>query len=600
MPRRLAVLAVILAVSAAVYLPVSGHLFLDYDDPQYVLRNTHLSRGAIGERIVWALTSVGYASNWHPLTWLSHLADWELFGADPRGHHLVSLSLHMLAAALLLLVLEAYTAAFWPSALAVGVFALHPLHVESVAWVSERKDVLSAVFWAASLGAYLFYVRRPGAVRYLLASFMFVLGLLSKPMVVTLPLVLLVLDFWPLGRWRKETGTGGAAPAFHLLLEKAPLLALSACSAVLTYIAQRRGGSIITTEEYRLPVRLANALVSCAAYLAKAVWPGRLAVFYPYRVNPAAWKLALSGALVVLISSVAVAQIRRRPYIAAGWLWYLIALLPVIGLVQVGGQAMADRYTYIPLTGIVLAAAWLSAEAVRSRPRLRAWIGVSWAAALILLSAATARQVGYWRDSETLYRRALRVTEGNYLAENNLGVLRHWQGRYGEAEEHFRRALAVWPRYPSAWINLGNARLRLGDTDGAYQAYRRAMELDRRDARAPYNMGLIAARRRRWREAEKLYREALRLDPDNAEALTNLASVLMVLGREDEALASLDRAIGRNPDLEAARFNRGLIFLRRGGFGEAAAEFRETRRINPASREAAAALEEVLKKGRAR
>jgi hypothetical protein len=432
--RRAVVLALLLAAATAALLwPAGGFAFLNYDDNQYLTLNPRVTPGLTLDGAAWAFTSVGYAFNWHPLTWLSHMADVSLFGLDPRGHHLVNVLLHAANAALLFALLRALTGALWAPALVAALFAAHPLHVESVAWVSERKDLLSTLLGLATLAAYLRHLRRPGRWSLLPALAAFVLGLLAKPMLVGLPLLMLVLDFWPLGRLR--------GPRARRLLEKLPFLALAAAAAGVTYVAQLRGGALKGLQEVGLPVRAANALVAYVWYAAKALWPAGLTIFYPYP-DPAGegfWWRALAAALGLgLVTAAALRLARRAPYVLAGWLWYVATLLPVVGLVQAGLQAVADRYTYLPLAGLFLAAAWGGAAAAPRRRRAAALAPVACALALAAFAGAARAQLGVWRDSVALFEHALAVTQDNFVAELNLSAALREQGRVAEADRHFQ------------------------------------------------------------------------------------------------------------------------------------------------------------------
>jgi hypothetical protein len=361
------------AAVAAAYAPLWDAGFAGLDDHLYVSGNPHVQQGLTREGVAWALGSTK-ASNWHPLTWLSLMLDCQLFGAGAGSHHLVNVGFHVANSVLLFLVLRRMTGRRWPSALVVALFALHPLHVESVAWVAERKDVLSTLFWILTMGAYVRYARRPGVLRYLPVFAFLLLGLMAKPMLVTLPFVLLLLDYWPLGRLaRAEAGATGLAPSgevaggrrakvWRLVLEKVPLLVLAAASCVVTFAVQRHGEAVMPLERLALPARMANAAVSCVAYLGKMVWPQGLTVLYPYPADRPAWEVAAAAAFLLAVTAAAAALVRRRPYLAVGWFWYLGTLVPVIGLVQVGEQPMADRYTYVPLIGTFIMVAWAAGD----------------------------------------------------------------------------------------------------------------------------------------------------------------------------------------------------------------------------------------------
>ena len=527
---RPAIVALALALLVAVsFGGVAGLGFIEeYDDYQYVTRNQAVLSGLTWAGLRWAFTSVGYAFNWHPLTWLSHMADVSLFGLDPRGHHLVSLALHTLNSLLLLQVLRRATGVLWPSALVAALFAVHPLRVESVAWVAERKDVLSAFFWLAATGAYVRYARRPSVARYAAVVLLFALGLLAKPMLVTLPLTLVLLDVWPLNRLRPAPGARRAGPAPGgpgVLVEKVPLLLLSGASAALTVVAQNRGGALGT--DYPAPLRAQNALLSLARYLGKTLWPQDLAVVYPFpwRGIPA-WQWAAAAVMVLAVTAAAVRWRRRCPAVLWGWLWFLVTLAPVIGLLQAGDQAMADRYTYIPHVGLLVMAVWGLRELARGRPRGRVVLAALAAAALAALPVLTQRQVRIWRDGVTLFTHARAVTPGNWIAEINLGMYYMNRGEKTKAVEHFRETIRARPDHVRGHFNLGVALYESGSLEEAAGQYRQALALDPHFGEAHCNLGVVLLMRGRTEEAVLHFREALRANPRDEVAAGNLEQAL--------------------------------------------------------------------------
>jgi len=564
--------ALLLAVAtAAVYLPVTGYQFVEYDDNQYVTANPRVQAGLTPGGVAWAFTSIGYASNWHPLAWLSHMLDVELFGLSAGGHHLTSLLLHLASTVLLFLFLVRSTGARGPSAFAAALFALHPLHVESVAWVAERKDVLAAFFWFLTMAAWLGWLRRPGPGRYLLAVFVFALALLSKPMAVTLPFALLLIDWWPLGRLPARAGAGSLAALPRLVVEKVPLFALAAASGWLTWLAQRRGGSVVEIELIPFGQRAVNAVVSYGRYVQKMFWPTGLAPFYPYPAH--SWsqmiqgEAVLSGLAIATATAAAIATARRIPCLAVGWFWYLGTLVPVIGLVQVGMQSHADRYTYIPLVGLFILAGFGSARLARSRPAARFVAG---AAAILLtaaLAVATRVQTGVWRDSVTLFERILRVNPDDERAPGfasvhlNLGANLMERGRTAEAAEQFLLAARGRPDFWKARYNLGNAYGALGRT----------------------------------REAEVEYRAAIRIDAAAAPAWNNLGALLHTEGSVAEAAAAYTEALRLNPGFAEAHFNLGLLLAGQGRVGQAEAHYREALRLHPDYPDARRELERLLR-----
>ena len=500
------IILVLVILTFAAYWRVLGNGFVEYDDDQYVYANKHIQQGITAESLRWAF-NVGYASNWHPLTWISHMVDWRLFGDKPMGHHLVSLLLHILNTVLLFLVIRRMTSrpgstqagSLWKSAFVAALFAVHPLHVESVAWISERKDVLSTFFWLLTMGAYVLYSEKPGVKRYLPVFFLYALGLMAKPMLVTLPLVLLLLDYWPIRTKRPWT---------RLVLEKTPLLALSAFSCAITFIAQARGESIASSYVYPPGIRIANALVGYVTYLWKMLWPNKLAVIYPHPYVLPLWKTMFAAVLLICISLVVLKARRRHPYLLTGWAWYLIALVPVVGFVQVGWQAVANRYTYVPLIGLFVMIAWGVPEILRLRERQgeRTRIAVITAACLIILVLATGTwvQVGYWRDSTVLFEHALACTRNNFLAHDALGAALLSEERYAEAEAQERAALKVFPEFAQGYYNLGTMLQRQGKYYEAIKAYQQALTLDPHFGMAHNNLavalGCVGDYEEAWKE----------------------------------------------------------------------------------------------------
>ncbi len=529
-------IAVALAVLVlGVYWQVGGHAFVVMDDGEYVFQNPVVARGLTLDGISWALTTFHF-SNWHPLTWLSHMTDVSLFGLDAGWHHRVNLLFHLLNTELLFLVLWRMTGGMWQSAFVAALFGVHPLHVESVAWVSERKDVLSTLFWILTMGAYLRYVRRPGAGRYVPVAASLALGLMCKPMLVTLPFVLLLLDWWPLGRlapadaphvppWRVSVPV-----LARLAREKIPLFVLSAAACAATYLAQQKGGAVTSVELYPPGLRLANATVSYVTYLRKLVWPSSLSVFYPHPAALPPWEVWGSAALLLAVTAAAAWQRRRRPYLAVGWLWYAGTLVPVIGLVQVGAQASADRYTYVPLIGIFLAVAWGVPPALSGLRLRRVLSGALAAVSLTALSTAAWVQAGHWRDSVTLFSRAEAVTEGNWLALNNLGAAYQMLGQHHRAVACSKEAVRIKPDYALAWTTLGLAYENLGQLPEAVASSREAVRIKPDFALAWNNLGVAYAKLGELRQAVACFQEAVRIKPDFTLARNNLGLACARLG----------------------------------------------------------------------
>jgi tetratricopeptide (TPR) repeat protein len=516
------------------------------------------------------------------------MLDVELFGPSAGWHHRMNVLYHLLNMELLFLVLFRMTGGLWQSAFVAALFGVHPLHVESVAWVAERKDVLSTLFWMLTMGAYLRYARDPGIGRYLLVAVLFALGLMCKPMLVTLPFVLLLLDGWPLGRLAPADSS--VPPSlrryvpvfFRRVWEKVPLLGLSAISCGITYLAQAKGGAVSQLEHVPFGLRISNALVSYVIYLGKTVWPSSLAVFYPHpatiHANIPAWEIA--GAILLLcgLSIIALRDGHRRPYLAVGWLWYLGALIPVIGLVQVGSQAMADRYTYVPLIGIFIAIAWCI-PAVLSGWRFRRLALGLLGGLLVALSAAAWSQVGYWRDSVRLLSRAVAITDRNWLAMNNLGVSYEKLGQYQQAIGYYREALRIKPDDAKAWYNLGVSYEKLGQYQQAIGYYREALRIKPDDAKAWYNLGVSYEKLGQYQQAIGYYREALRIKPDYAKAWNNLGVSYEKLGQYQQAIGNYREALRIKPDISEAWINLGVSYSKLGQHQQAIASYREALRI---------------------
>ena len=544
-------LAVLLATSVLVaYAGVRQHDFVNFDDPEYVVQNRHVTSGLTFANVAWSLTAV-HSANWHPLTWMSHMLDCSLHGLDPGGHHVTNVLLHALATVLLFFALRTMTGAPGRSAFVAALFALHPRNVESVAWISERKDVLSAVFWTGAMWAHAAYAQRSTLPRYLAVALLLGLGLLAKPMVVTLPAALLLLDLWPLRRIR-VAGIGDdattdvrtpaplAVPA--VVREYAPLFAIALAAAIVTFLAQRSSGAVATLAALPLGFRLQNAVVTYAGYLWSLLWPTQLAVFYPYRTLPVA-EVSAALALLVALSVLAWRTRRTRPYLLVGWLWYLGTLVPVIGIVKAGDQAMADRFTYLPAIGIFLAATWAIADAASRDPRTRRALVPAAVLVAIACLLTTRRQVEHWRDSVTLFRHALAVTSRNHLAELNLAAALVERGDVAAGLEHARAAQALRPDDVKVLATLGTALARSGHGDEAESAYRRALQSDPDSVLAWLGMAVLHAEREQWADAERAYAEVLRREPEHAKAHAGLGFVLSAQARHADAIVQYRAAI---------------------------------------------------------
>lgn len=580
-------------ITFCLYAPVLFHQFVNYDDQQYVTDNPRVQAGLTWRGFVWSFGF--YAGNWHPLAWLSHMLDCECYGAWAGGHHLTSLLIHITSALLLFTLLNRMTQALWRSAMVAALFAWHPLHVESVAWVAERKDVLCASFWMLTLLAYHAYVtnRRsspalkgpPAASRftmgakwwYTVSLACFVLALLSKPMAVTLPLVLLLLDFWPLKR-RPAPGNRARFLA-GLVGEKIPFLLLAAGDCLLTLRAQQI--AIVSTAGLTVSQRAAHAALAYAHYLWAALVPVKLAVYYPYQIHVSAGAVAAAGAVLAAVTVLGLVNLRQRPYLIVGWLWFLGALVPVIGLVQVGDQAWADRYTYLPLVGVFVMAVWLVADWVKRRLVLLAvFAGV--AGAMIVL---TARQVECWQDTRTLFEHAKAVTPRNYLAITMLGSILAEEHQYAEAIACYRQALEYEPTFPEAHFFMGAVLDEQGRLDEALAEYRQALWFKPTQEQTHIFMGIALGKEKKYEEAVAHYTAALNLNPDSAVAHNNLARLYHTEGRFEEAISHYQAALQLDPKLALAHNNLGILLIQKGLLAAGVDQLRAALRLKPGSSE---------------
>jgi protein O-mannosyl-transferase len=569
---------VLLVATFAVYLQVYNFGFLNYDDPDYVTDNAHVRKGLTRDGVAWAFTTT-FAANWFPLTWLSHMLDVQLFGLQSGRHHLVNVLLHAIGTLLLFGFIERITGAPWKSAFVAFVFALHPLHVESVAWIAERKDVLNGVFWFLTLWMYLKYTRKPGVLPYASMLLLFCCGLMSKQMIVTLPFVALLLDFWPLKRFQTSPR--------RIILEKLPLFGLAIAASLVAYLVQQRGGAISSFNELPFALRMENALVSYCAYIARLFWPVDLAVFYPFPASVPLWQATSASLALAGITAVALISIKRRPYLTVGWLWYLITLSPVIGIIQIGLQSRADRYTYIPLIGIAIMLAWGLPDLLQRFPYRGVVLAALSGAACSAWLVVTWHTVPHWRNSISLFSHAIRATDRNFVACNNLGAALRREGRLEEAMMHFEEAIAIKAQDGDAQNNLGEVLLALGKVDDATPHIMEALRLQPDSPAAHVNLGAILNRRGRFEEAEAQYRMALLRNPDSAEAHCGLGACLSE--RKDrlaEALQELLLAVSLKPEYADAHYNLGRVLGLTGRTEEAKAQFSETIRIDPSNAEA--------------
>jgi protein O-mannosyl-transferase len=580
-----AAFSVSVLLAAAVFLAFGQtlrHEFVNYDDNLYFYSNPQVQAGLTWHGVMWAFRT-GETNNWHPLTWLSLMLDVTLFGTAPAGPHLTNIILHAANTVLLFLLLRRLTGAHWRSAFVAALFALHPLHVESVAWVSERKDMLSACFGLLALLMYARYARagaKPPASRdYWLALLLYALALMSKPMMVTLPFVMLLLDWWPLGRFEPTVARSRSSVLGRLMFEKLPLIALSAVSSMVTLVYQKKAIQSLT--HITIGIRIVNAVVSYGRYLGKMFWPVNLAVPYPH-TGYASFELCCLSAVLIAAVCLVVYRLRSNfPFLVTGWFWYLGMLVPVIGLVQVGMQSMADRYTYLPLVCVFIMLTW-GADKILKRWELSATAICPMA--LLVLAACTARtidQLRVWQDSETLFRHALAVTDDNFIAHNNLGLALMQTGRVEDAVPHFRQALSIRPAFAEAHNNLGNALLQTGSAGEALEHFREASRLMPDSASVHYDLGNALSQIGHYGEAIAQYELALRIKPDFAEARYNLGNALLRSGKAAEAIAQYEQALRIRPDHPETHCNLGNALLDLGRAAEARTHYEQALRIKP-------------------
>jgi Tfp pilus assembly protein PilF len=596
----------LIAINLAVFAPVRTFDFVSYDDPWYVTQNLNVVGGLSWHALWWALTA-GYLFYWHPVTWLSHMVDAQMFGLHAGGHHVTNLLLHMGSTLALFGFLRRATGAVGRSAVVAALFAVHPLHVESVAWIAERKDVLSALALMLTFWAYVVYAQTPTTRRYLVVLSSFAVGLMAKPMLVTVPVVLLLLDIWPLHRLAVQSERHGTTTAgsesqrgivTSLLLEKLPLFVLAVAVSVATFLVQVQVGAVGSLIQLSLGFRLANALLSYVKYIQLMLWPAGLAVFYPYPpMLPPWWQVIAAAAVLVAVSVAVVRAANRRPYLSVGWFWYLVMLLPVIGLFQSGDQLMADRFTYVPLVGLFLVVAWGGADLLAGWPRLRPAVVVAAVLAVGGCAAASRVQVEYWRNSETLWRRALAVTTLNHRAHAALGGLLAEQGKTDEAIAEYRAALRIVPGQAEWRNNLGLLYTRQGKVVEAMGQYAIAARMRPDFADAHNNLGAMLARAGRTNEAITEYTAALRINPSYALAHQNLALALAGAGRLDEALRECLAALALDPSNADWHYQAASLFHRLGNSRAARAHLEDALRLNPQHDAARRALDEIARQG---
>ena len=587
---EIAIAAALAIVTFAIYAQVIGHQFITLDDPTYIQENPMVNHGVTHAGLAWAFTTF-YATNWHPLTWISHMIDCQFFGTNAGRHLLVNALIHAANTLLVFWFLLRTAHARWPSALVAALFALHPLHVESVAWVSERKDTLSTFFGLLSLIAYVRYAKAPSISRYAWVAIMLALGLLAKPMLVTWPFVMLLLDYWPLGRLagpmakehrRGASHKGAATGIASLVWEKLPLFALVAASAFITFLAQSHGGAVRTFTDAPITLRVSNALVSYAKYLLLTFWPNDLAVYYPFAwAGIPAWQIIGAAVLLIGITAFCFSQRKIRPYLIVGWLWFLGTLVPVIGLVQVGGQIMADRYFYIPSIGLFIALVFGLADIARSwrvAPLLSGGIALG---VLLILATLTNAQIQRWRDSFTLFEHTLTVTPPNLRIENSLALAMGASGRYDEAAAHLEKTLQIDPNFYDGLVGMGVTRAFQGRIPEAITYFQAAIRSQPDAPKAHVQLALALWKQNDDQAAFEEMRRASQLAPNDADIRADFGLALELVGRIPEAIEQLHEALLMNPNNAEAHGNLGLALLASGKARESIPEFEAALRIKP-------------------
>jgi Flp pilus assembly protein TadD len=584
--RDLLICVLISAAIIVAYWPVQHYDLISLDDIDYITGNPYVKAGLTWQSFSWALKDV-HTGYWHPLTWVSHMLDYQIFGSRVGGHHWTNVIFHIANSILLYMILKRVSGSAWKSAFVAALFAVHPLNVESVAWVSERKNVLCTFFWFAGMWSYAYYLERPTLYRYFLILMAFSLGLMSKPMIVTFPFTLLLLDYWPLGRitfWKTFP---------RLVFEKIPLFILAAIVGVVTFVSSFHGDVTISIDKLPLADRTANAVLSYAKYLGKMFWPENLAVFYPYSKEFASFPIIGAVLLLTVLSCLAVFLARKYRYALMGWLWYLGTLVPVIGLIQVGKQAMADRYAYIPMIGLFIIIAWGIPDLLRGWQRRKIIFAVSSVAVISGLMICSLLQVRHWQNGVMLFEHALRVTDMNSRAHYNLGISLTGLGKYEEAVYHFKYAIRLEPEYAGPYSYMGVALAGQGKTDEAIVYYREALRIKENDETTHNNLGVALAGKGRFDEAILHFQEALRIRPDYVYANRNMGGALAGLGKMEEAIGYYENALKIERGNAVTHNNLGLALASVGRTQEAVGHFQEALRINPSYTAAADNLKSV-------
>ena len=559
--QKLIIFIILTVLTLAAYWQVHRYDFINYDDPVYITENNQVQSGITIDGFRWAFTTK-YFGLWNPLVWLSFMADYQLYGLNAGGYHVTNLILHILSTLLLFWLFNRMTGAVWKSAFVAAFFALHPLHVESVAWVSERKDVLSAFFWMLTLCLYVYYTEKPVIKRYLLIVFSFVLALLSKPMVITLPVIMILLDYWPLGRFASQKDN----LFLWQLKEKLPIVVLSVITVLITYYTPSTHTSY---ELLPLETRLANAPVAFVIYLVKTFWPHNMTIFYPFPFQIPVWKITLSLLFIIFSSSIMILKTRRLPYFFVGWFWFIISIAPAMGIIQIGDFAMTDRYHYLPSIGISIMLAWGIPFFIRNKSAEKQILFPLSILVLMILAVITWKQCGYWKNSVELWKHAITVTKNNFLAHNNLAIALFAEGKNEEAIHYYNKAITLKPFEVVPHHNKAIVYTKTGQYHLAIDSYSEAIRIKSDNFDAYYNRGTVYHQLGRHQEAIADFSSAIRLQPDNSLAYFNRANAYINLGRYQQAIDDFSKSISLKPDYVDAYNNRAFVYLSQKRYQEA-------------------------------
>ena len=572
----------LVTITASVYWQVQHHDFVIFDDNEYITENPRIHDGLNTDSIIWAFTSF-HSNNWHPLTWISHMLDVKYFGMNAGRHHLMNLFFHVANTLLIFLIFRKMTGSLWESAFVAALFAIHPMHVESVAWASERKDVLSTFFWMLTILSYIWYIQNITIKRYLPVFLFCLCGLLSKPMVVTLPFVLLLLDYWPLNRIQFNIAENNSQKIIfkNLIFEKIPLIALATVSSLITFFAQKAGGVVKSFDAFSITSRVSNAIISYVKYIFKMFYPIDLAFLYPHPGTYPIWEITGASLLLIIATILALKYTKKYPYVIVGWLWYIGTMVPVIGLVQVGRQSMADRYTYVPFIGLFIILSWGASDLFKKLKYRQIGIAVTAMSSLLFLSIITWNQIEKWKTSAAMLQHAIKVTSDNYIAHDLLGVDLYRKGQIDESIKEFKKAIQIKPEYKFSHFNMGVALFKKGKIETAIKEFEKAIIIQPAYFDAHINLGIALFQKGQINKAIDHYLQASKIKPDHMITHLNLGIILAQQGRTDEAIKHLLHAIRINPGFAEAYYRLGNILSRENRIESAKKYYLKALAINP-------------------